>query len=88
MLRSALSKREAATQLMKRDEAHYALGKANEAILPGDYIGDGLAASDAAKEALKHIEDFRVASKGMGEADRNERLPGSSHDHAAMAGKS
>jgi tetratricopeptide (TPR) repeat protein len=63
MLKSALSKRKEATERMKHDEAHYALGKANEAILLGYHIGDGIAAFDAAKEALKNTEVFYTASK-------------------------
>lgn len=63
LLRSALSKREAATERMKHDERHYALGKANEAILLGYHIGDGVAAFNAAKEALKNIDAFRSISE-------------------------
>ncbi|MDR0574493.1 MAG: hypothetical protein LBG96_10780 [Tannerella sp.] len=63
MLKSALAKREAATERMKHDKGHYALGKANEAILLGYHIGDGIAAFAAAKKALQHIEAFRAAAK-------------------------
>jgi hypothetical protein len=63
MLKSAISKRRKATERMKHDEAHYALGKANEAILLGYHIGDGLAAFAAAKEALKNPKVFYDASK-------------------------
>jgi uncharacterized protein (DUF983 family) len=61
MLQSALSKRQAATELMKHDEGHYALGKANEAILLGHHIGDGLEAYAAGKEALRNISAFAEA---------------------------
>jgi hypothetical protein len=83
MLRSALSKREEATQLMKRDETHYALGKANEALLLGEHIGDGLAAFAAAKEALKRLETFHAASKEW------EKLTGTNvfHDLLAIVGR-
>jgi hypothetical protein len=63
MLKSALSKREAATERMKHDKGHYALGKANEAILLGYHIGDGIAAFAAAKEAIKDIGAFQAASE-------------------------
>lgn len=63
MLKSALLKRQTATEHMKHDEAHYALGKANEAILLGYHIGDGIAAFKAAKEALKNIDAFYAASE-------------------------
>ena len=59
MLSSALEKRREATALMLHDKGHYALGKANEAILLGYHIGDGLAAFAAAKESLKDIDAFK-----------------------------
>lgn len=63
LLKSALLKREAATERMKHDKGHYALGKANEAILLGYHIGDGIAAFAAAKEALKNTNAFCDTSK-------------------------
>jgi hypothetical protein len=44
---------------MKHDEAHYALGKANEAVLLSHHIGDGLSAYNAAGEPLEKCRSIR-----------------------------
>ena len=57
LLKSALQKRREATQLMKNNDAYYRLGKANEMILLGFHIGDGIQARAACLEALKDLDN-------------------------------
>jgi len=61
LLASALRKRQEATARAGGDKGLYALGKANEAMLLGHHIGDGLKAYAAAKEALADRESFAKA---------------------------
>jgi len=57
LLKSSLQKRIEATRLMKNDNAYYRLGKANEMILLGFHIGDGIQARAACLEALKDLDN-------------------------------
>ena len=63
LLNSSLKKRIEATGIAEThgNLALRAIGKANEATLLGYHIGDGLAAFEAAKEALSNIELFIAA---------------------------
>ncbi|MDR1678123.1 MAG: hypothetical protein LBS44_07020 [Deltaproteobacteria bacterium] len=65
-LKSSLEKLQAAT-LTADDRGWRALGKANEAILLGNHLGDGLAAYKAARESLSYIKDFQSASAEFAE---------------------
>jgi hypothetical protein len=61
LLKSSIEKREEATKSVQNDPGYYSIGKANEMILLGHHMGDGLGAYEAAGEALKHVEAFAKA---------------------------
>ncbi|MDR0574492.1 MAG: hypothetical protein LBG96_10775 [Tannerella sp.] len=63
LLNSALEKRKEATMYAQGDPGYYAIGKANEAVLLGHHIGDGLAAYEASQMALEFVKPFAKADK-------------------------
>ena len=62
LLKSALEKREEAGRISQGNAGDFALAKANEAVLLGVHVGDGMRAYNAAKESLKDIEALKNAS--------------------------
>jgi len=70
LLFSSLKKRKEATELagMSGNSALRTIGKANEATLLAQHIGDGIAAFAAAKEALSNPEMFAAADKEWNQA--------------------
>jgi hypothetical protein len=58
LLSSSLKMRQEATESMKDDPGHFALGKANEHVLHYAHIGDGLNAYATVSEALGNFKDF------------------------------
>jgi len=67
MLASAIEKRRQATA-MAHNIGWCMLGKANEAILLGTHIGDGIAAYATAMECLENVEAFHTATEEWREA--------------------
>jgi hypothetical protein len=63
LLKSALEKRRQAGDISRGKPGDYALAKANEAVLLGFHIGDGIGAYEAAKESLKDINSLKQASR-------------------------